>query len=412
MENKKATQESIKEHNIGLVIKNIKEEEQITRIKLYKLTGLAKSTISDLVNFLIEKKVIFEDKKAESKIGKKPTTLKINKNYLFILGIDIGIDSITIALANFFGEIIYKIREKNYPNKDRKQILDCIFFAIDKFLKNSGISLKKIYLFSISTHGLVNPKSKIVTHAPYLANWSGIDLIKIFNEKYKKKIILENCKNLGAIAEQLKNYKNINNLVYVEINHGAGAGIIINNRLITGDSGTMGEISYLPVLKKYNYKKLKENKFELGLFESQVDVDGIISKVKEEFKKLEKNKKTIFFKNINEINFNTICDYYNDNSKNFIKDLINNDIIKVLAIGISSIISIIDTEIIVINGDILKFGDKFIDNLRTKIYDITPFKPKIVTSKLKEDAHIEGAVINGINHLNDLLYNNFLSFLK
>jgi hypothetical protein len=29
------------------------------------------------------------------------------------------------------------------------------------------------------------------------------------------------------------------------------------------------------------YKKLKENKFELGLFESQVDVSGIVNKTKE-----------------------------------------------------------------------------------------------------------------------------------
>ena len=202
-------------------------------------------------------------------------------------------------------------------------------------------------------------------------------------------------------------YKNINNLVYLDINHGIGAGIIIDNKIVTGNRGTMGEISYLPILKKYNYKKLKENKFELGLFESQVDVSGIVNKAKEKLIKLEKN---------NKINFDIICDYYNDTSDNFvkdiIKDLIDNNTIKVLAIGIASIISIIDTEIIVINGDILKLGNKFIDKLKREIYSITPFKPKIVVSKLKEDAHIEGAIKNGINHLNDLLYNHFLSLLK
>jgi len=407
MENKKATQESIKEHNIGLILRNIKEEKQITRIKLNKITGLAKSTVSDLVNFLIRKKVIFEDKKAESKIGKKPTMLKFNKNYFFIVAIDIGTENLVVTLANSFGETIYKIKEKNYPRKDRNQILNNIFSAVDKLLKKSDISLKKIYLYSIGTHGVVDPKSKIVTHAPYLTNWSGIDLIKIFNKKYKKEVILENSVNLGATGEQWMYYKNINNLVYLDINHGIGAGIIIDNKIVTGNRGTMGEISYLPILKKYNYKKLKENKFELGLFESQVDVSGIVNKAKEKLIKLEKN---------NKINFDIICDYYNDTSDNFvkdiIKDLIDNNTIKVLAIGIASIISIIDTEIIVINGDILKLGNKFIDKLKREIYSITPFKPKIVVSKLKEDAHIEGAIKNGINYLNDLLYNHFLSLLK
>jgi len=412
MENKKATQESIKEHNVGLILRNIKEEEQITRIKLNRKTGLAKSTVSDLVNFLISKKVVFEGKKAESKIGKKPTILKFNKNYLLTIAIDIGIENITVVLANSFGEIIYKVNRKNSPRKDRNQILNNIFSIVDKLLKNSDISIGKIYLYSIGTHGVVNPKSKIVTHAPYLANWSGIDLVKIFNKKYKKKVILENSVNLGAIGEQWRNYKDIKNLVYLDIDYGIGAGIIINNKIVTGNRGTMGEISYLPILKKYNYKKLKENKFELGLFESQVDVGGITNKLKDELIKLKKNSRLNFPKKINEINFNIICDYYNDNSDNFIKDLIDNDIIKILAIGIASIISIIDTEIIVINGDILKLGNKFINKLKKGIYDITPFKPKIVVSKLKENAHIEGAIKNGINYLNNLLYNHFLLLTK
>lgn len=146
MKNKKATQESIKEHNIGLILRNIKEEKQITRIKLNKITGLAKSTVSDLVNFLIGKKVIFEGKKAESKIGKKPTMLKFNKNYFFFVAIDIGTENLVVTLANSFGETIYKIKEKNYPKKDRNQILNNIFSAVNKLLKKSDIGLKK-YIF-------------------------------------------------------------------------------------------------------------------------------------------------------------------------------------------------------------------------------------------------------------------------
>jgi len=412
MKNIKATQESIKEHNIGLILRNIKEGDQITRIMLSKITGLAKSTVSDLVNFLIGKKVIFEDRKAESEIGKKPTLLKFNKNYLFIAAIDIGIEIITAAVVNSFGEIVCKFSKKNYPRNNRDQILNNIFSAIDKLLKTSGISLKKIYLFSVGTHGVVDPKSKIVTHAPYLPNWSGIDLVKIFKEKYKKEVIPENSVNLGAIGEQWNSFKDINDLVYLDINHGVGAGIIIDNKIVTGKTGAMGEISYLPVLKQYDYKKLKENKLELGLFESQVDAIGIVNTVKEKFKEHDKSKKYGFFKNINEINFDAICKYYNNDSDNFIKDLINNETIDTLAIGLASIISILDTELIIINGDILKLGNQFIEKLKTVIYNITPFKPKIVVSELKKDAHIIGAIKNGIDNLNNLLYNQFLSSFK
>ena len=97
---KKATQTSIKQHNIGLILRNIKGKESTTRIKLNAVTGLAKSTISDLVSFLIDKKVLSEGKKIASKIGKKPIILKFNNSLFYIAAVNIGIGFITVAITD------------------------------------------------------------------------------------------------------------------------------------------------------------------------------------------------------------------------------------------------------------------------------------------------------------------------
>ena len=115
----KATQKSIKERNIGLLLKFIREEKKISRIKLSKKTKLAKSTVSELTKYLIKRKVIFEDKKAESKMGKKPTLLKFNKDHLCYSAINIGIKDIDIAIVNSFGGIINKVKLADYPRKNR-----------------------------------------------------------------------------------------------------------------------------------------------------------------------------------------------------------------------------------------------------------------------------------------------------
>ena len=412
MENIKATQESIKERNIGLVLRNIKEDKQISRIKLSKITKLAKSTISDLVNFLIKENIVSESEKANSKIGKKPITIKFNKNYFFIIGVDIGIEKISVVIANLFGEIIEKIEEKNNKIIGRDKILNNIFITIDTLLSNANIDIKAKGLISISTHGVVNPETKIISNAPYLKDWDGINLVNIFRKKYKTDVLVENCKNLGAIAEKYKYYENIENLIYLEINYGIGAGIIINNKLITGKNGTMGEISYLPILNKNSYLKFKENKFGLGIFESQVDINGIVNIVNRELQKNKRNEEFEFSKVKGNLDFDSICDYYNKSSKNFIEKIIDNQVIKILTIGIASIIAIVDTEIVIINGAILKLGNKFIEKLINEVSEISPFDVKIVVSKLGENAHIEGAISNGINYFNNLLYNNFFSLLK
>jgi len=152
---------------------------------------------------------------------------------------------------------------------------------------------------------------------------------------------------------------------------------------------------------------LKKNTLELGFFESQADIVGITNKVRRQASKnIISNRHKI---DIEDIDFEYICNFYNDSGNNFIKEIIDNEVLRILAIGIASIITFIDTEVIVINGAIINLGEKFINKLKETIYSIIPFRPKIVTSNLKEDATILGAIKYGINYMDSLFYNQFFS---
>ena len=407
MERKKATQESIQEYNLGLILRLIKENKNFSRAGLSIKTELSKSTISGLVDILINKKLITEGDKINSSRGKKPTTLHFNRTYCYIMAINIGINFFTVAITDLYGEMLYRMKKRNFPQKNKDEILDNLFNAIDEALNNSHINIKRIYLFSIGTHGIVNPETKKILFAPYLPKLKGTNLVDIFKEKYKKEVIFENSVNLGAVGEHWKNYSDINNLVYILIHYGTAAGIIIDGKLAIGTHGSMGEIAYLPILKKYNSKKIKENKLDLGLFESQVDIVGITNTVK---MRLE-NQKDFSAIEIDKIDFDYICKHYNTPGENPIKKIIDNDIIKILAMGIASVIAVIDTNIIIINGGIIELGDNFFNRFKKEIYDITPFNPDIVISKLKKDASIMGEIKFGLNFMDDLLYSRIFSLL-
>ena len=113
--------------------------------------------------------------------------------------------------------------------------------------------------------------------------------------------------------------------------------------------------------------------------------------------------------NLDNLNFDDVCNCYKSNDNNFIKKIIDNTIIKTLAIGVACMITVIDTELIVVNGIVVNLGDRFIRRLREEIYRIIPFKPQIEVSSLRNDAVIFGAIKNGINYMNDLFYNQFFS---
>lgn len=409
MERKKATQESIKERNLGLILKLIKENKNFSRAKLSTKTGLSKSTISGLVDTLINKGIIAEGDKINSSRGKKPTLLKFNKNYCYIAAINLGIKFMTMVIADLSGEIIYRNKEKNFSINSVSNILKKLFSLVEKALGNTKIDIEDIYLFSIGTHGIVEPATSKVLFAPYLPELQGVNLAELIKEKYNKEVIIENSVNLGALAEHWKRKDEIKNLVYLFLHYGIAAGVIIDNKLAVGVNGSMGEIAYMPILKRHDSKKIKRNKPGLGLFESQVDITGIINTIKEELKKHEGPTGLDIDEDINKIDFDDICKYYNKPGNNIIKKTVNGDIIKLLSLGIASLISVIDTEVIIINGRMIDLGEDFINRLKHEVYSITPFKPDIVVSDLKKDASIMGEIKFGLNYMDNLFYSNFFS---
>lgn len=402
----KASKQSIQEHNLGLVIKTLLEQEEVTRSKISKRTGLAKSTISGLVRFLINKKILCEYEKGKSEIGKKPTILKFNKDFYYFIVLIVGVERITVCLVNISGEILYTKQKKNHLRKNREQILKNIFSSIELLLTETGTDLSKIFLFSIGTHGVVNHETNLISNAPYLKGWSGTNLVDILKSKYKKDSIIEKDVNLSAVGEYWKNhYGRQNNIIFITIDHGVGAGIIINNNLATGKKGRMGEIGYLPISTSRSFEELKKNRVELGLFESVVNINGIVKRVKKEYEKSQ-------LKNSKIVNFEYICSSYLDQSNIIIKNIIEKELIPTIAIGITSIISVVECDTVIISGEILKFGDRFFNRLIETTYSITPFRPEILVSRLKENAPVEGAIKCGIDYIKKKLYKNIFSLLN
>lgn len=409
----KASKQSIQEHNLGLVIKNVIENTEVTRAKISKNTGLARSTISSLVNFLIDNNILFEHEKIYSRVGKKPFLLNFNKNYFYIIAINIGIEDIQVAVTNIFGEKIISFSEKNRPRRNREQILNNLFNTIDKAFNIAKINHTKVPVISVGTHGVVNPKTKIITNAPFLKGWNGIHLIDILKSKFKAEILLEKDVNLGAIGEQWLCYKDISNLIFIDIDFGVGAGVIINNRLISGNTGRMGEIGYFPFgIFSEPQNKIKKLNHDQGIFESQININGIINLVKSKYTEpFNKIRDISIRKNILD-DYRYICELYKSINQNPIKNIINKYTVRTIALGISTLIAAIDTEIVIIAGGILNFGNQFLKELIIETSRISNFHLVIKESKLKENAALEGAIKNGIDYLRNKFYYNFFQIIK
>lgn len=384
---KKYNQQYIKARNKGQIIKLLIDKGPMSRATISKELGLVRSTVSESVNELIKLNVIEEGKKVSGNIGKRPTLLYFNKNFFFFIAVVISPHGIDIAIVDLSGEIVTEDLIEYPDNYTAGNILNYTVKRIREIIGSIGLKLDSTAFISLGSPETFSKKTGKIRWAPYIKDWVGIDLKLFFEKEFKVNVILKDHVKLETLGEQWKSFNNISNMIYLVITKGIGAGVVIDGKIREGYNGYLGEIAFLPLAEKIDYKAISKQEKNLGYFESNCDTVMIRNIVETYAKKIGLK--------INTEDFDSIAKLYKDD--NIARNLINKSIIKTMALGISAMIIMMDPELVVINGEIIDFGKDFLEILKSEVYKLIPFKRQIVFSELRKKSGLFGAIKHGLD---------------
>ncbi|MCY7374922.1 MAG: ROK family transcriptional regulator [Pyrinomonadaceae bacterium] len=237
-----ARADTIRNINRQIVLNYVRDREPISRAEIARETDLQRSTVSSIVNALVEDGFVEEIGAGESSGGRKPTMLKLRTDEVVAIGVDITPTVINIATANLAGEIIHL---ETFPTSpDRAQNFQKIvkkISAIKTELKTEDVKI------GLSVPGLVDEVSVVVTYVPYFhwENWKIKDEIK---DATGLSVVIDNDANAIALADlwfgmpEVDNIKNFASLLVAE---GIGTGIIFDGQIYRGNKGAAGEFGHM-----------------------------------------------------------------------------------------------------------------------------------------------------------------------
>lgn len=231
-----------------LVLRLIWRKHQISRAEISRQLGLSRSTVTEIIKELLSTGLITEVGIGKSNGGRKPIILEFQDNAKVILGIDIGATHVSIALTNLRGELLVW-KEKDFPVRDDPE---GTYNLIDQLCQECFLSINYSYdkLLSI---GVAVPSPVDPIHPEYLSEsilpaWHGKSGLERLKEKFNVPVYMDNDANLGALAEHWWGVgKKVNDLVYIKISNGIGAGYILGGKLYRGAKGIAGEMSHMPI---------------------------------------------------------------------------------------------------------------------------------------------------------------------
>ena len=243
-----ADQAFLRETNLALVVRLIHNQSPLSRAQLAGITGLNKSTVSSLVDELIERGLVYETGSNTGGTGRPATLLEINPNAGHVIGVELGVDFVSVAVTDILGNIVWRRREDANPSDDQKKMINQTLQIVKDAI---AIGKRKNYKFlglGLSTPGTVDIHKGVLIFAPNL-HWHDVPFVQIFSEQTKLKVFVENDANAAAIGEHLfGTARHTNDFLFVFAGVGIGGGLFLDGKLYRGKNGYAGEIGHSPIM--------------------------------------------------------------------------------------------------------------------------------------------------------------------
>ena len=339
-----ADQESVRKVNTSLVLNAIRLHAPASRAEIAAITKLNRSTISNIVNVLIEDDLVIELDTMESKGGRPGIALTLKPEGGAVIGVEIGVGFISVILTDFVAKILWREWKEFSLTESQIEIISEAEKLIDQAISFTEEKKLRLLGIGLGVPGLVNVQRGELLFAPNL-DWRNVPLRLMWNQRFHIPVYVENEANLGALGEYYFGVgREVDNFIYLSSGVGLGGGVIINGNLFKGGRGYAGEIGHIQ----------RDSQGEMcgcgrrGCWETQVGPRAVLQRVK---RSLEANPgHTLEYLNgdLNDLTFNQVVDCALQGNQ--ICRSAMEEVGKNLGTGIADLANIFNPEMVVIGG--------------------------------------------------------------
>lgn len=220
----------------------------ISRTDLADQMGLTRAAVTLIVNDLIENGVILEAESRAIPNGRPPVVLEINPKRGLVAAVDMGATHVNIALADFsakiIGEIYFPLDIKQGPQVCLNEVNRLLRELVSRF----EINISQVMAVGVGVPGPVITDEGIVVSPPIMPGWDGYPIRAALEKEWGCPVSLNNDAELGALGEWGYGAgRGEKNLAFIKVGSGIGAGLIINQQIYGGTTGSAGEIGHLTI---------------------------------------------------------------------------------------------------------------------------------------------------------------------
>lgn len=390
-----ADQALIRKLNTALILDGLRRYAPLSRAELAARIGLNRSTVSSIVNNLIEEGFVIESGLSSEidqqgvKVGRPGTMLMLNPKGGFAVGVEIGVDFISVIMTDFVARVLWQKRIASDPSTSQITILDHTLELNGEAIQ-AGLELGLRPLgIGVGVPGLVDIHQGKLVFAPNL-HWSNVPLRLMWSQRFNLPVFIENEANAAALGEYYFGAaRGVESFIYLSAGIGLGGGIIIDGKLFRGSSGYASEVGHMTIDPNGELCGCGKR----GCWETLVGPRAVLRRVRRE---LASGRKSLMTEmaggNLEDVTFEVVIEASKMGDAAALNAL--QDVGYALGIGVANLVNIFNPQLIVLGGALNLASSFLLPCIEQNVCE-NALKPACENLRIAASAHGVDACVMG-----------------
>lgn len=231
----------------GDIFQLLRDGKARTRAELAGTTGLARSTVAARIDALIASGLVGPAGEASSSGGRPPSRFAFKPAARVVLAVDVGATHVAVAVTDLGGAILAEHRLAQQVADGPEKVLGLVTGQAADLLAAASRDPADLAGVGIGLPGPVEHDSGRPVKPPIMPGWDGFDVVRFVQRSLPVPVLVDNDVNIMALGERSAYWPDEDNLLFVKVATGIGAGIISSGELQRGANGTAGDLGHVRV---------------------------------------------------------------------------------------------------------------------------------------------------------------------
>jgi len=370
--------------NDRVALELLLERGSLSRGDIARLTGVSKPTASQVLSRLEAADLVLPTSRTEGHPGRVAQLYVLNPRAGFAAAVDVTPRKVQAQVADLTGAVVgdTTLGRPRRGGTGTRWALS----ALDGALEQAALTRSDLQSVVVGAAGSYDAQADQLTFAPHLSGWQRPGLVRGLEAEIGVPVQVENDVNLAAIAERRAGAaQDFSDFFLFWVDDGIGGALMVDDRVLRGATGGAGELAYLHLPSADRI--VSPVRSSVGGLERWVGQDAVTALAAEHG--LPGGDPVRLLAGAATDPTAGRADFLSDLALRF-------------AIGLSSVVALVDPAAIIVGGSWLRAGGEPLRALVSRhLDDVAVTTPPVLCSAVEGNPVLAGALFTALDHARD-----------